>query len=154
MFPKSLLFAFVASSLFLANVGVEASTSRKFRRDNDKSIEVTVTSKLSTNTGQTLGKCTFQVASEDQIFQPAVGPNALPIQSFITEAKRYAECKELHRGSVECVEKSGEVKNPGDESWWHEKFCERCSDADGWGTEDFPCSIPDDGKAGGKEGGK
>ncbi|SOV06853.1 uncharacterized protein UDID_17945 [Ustilago sp. UG-2017a] len=140
MFPKSLLFAFVASSLFLANVGVEASTSRKFRRDNDGSKETTVTSMLSTNRGQVFGKCTFQFASEAEIFQPAVGPNALPIQKFITEAKRYAECKWVRFDNVECVEKNGkEVMNKGDEIWWEKAFCKRCSNAGGKESADFPC---------------
>ncbi|SPC62847.1 related to Mig2 protein [Ustilago sp. UG-2017b] len=139
MFPKSLLFAFVASSLFLANVGVEASTSGKFRRDNDKDKEITVTSMLSTNTKQILGRCTFSFASEHEIFQPADDSNALPIQKFITEAKKYAECKRVYFDNVQCVEKNGKVMNLGDEEWWWTAFCKRCTEAGG-NSENFACS--------------
>ncbi|SPC64723.1 related to Mig2 protein [Ustilago sp. UG-2017b] len=144
MFPKSLLFAFVASSLFLANVGVEASTSGKFRRDNDKDKEITVTSMLSTNTKQILGRCTFSFASEHEIFQPADDSNALPIQKFITEAKKYAECNQVHPDNVQCVEKNGnKVMDKGDENWWQMAFCKRCSDAGGENRADLSCADED-----------
>ncbi|KAJ1036660.1 hypothetical protein NDA10_006346 [Ustilago hordei] len=156
MFPKSLVFAFVASCLFLANVGVEASTSGKFRRDNGKGKQVLastilVNSILSNEPGIAFGGCTLPFAHVDEYFKPAVDTKARPIQKFITEAQKHAHCVLIGPNYVECVENIKKVVNkPGDVRWWEQAFCKCCSEAGGENAEEHGCS----GSKGGKEGGK
>ena len=148
MFPKSLVFAFVASCLFLANVGVEASTSGKFRRGNgeDGDWYITVNSMLSTEPKKPLGSCILPFAPVDEYFKPAVDTKARPIQKFITVAKKHGNCERVLIGPnyVECVEKVKKAVNkPGDVRWWEQAFCKRCSDAGGKNRSEFACVDED-----------
>ena len=156
MFPKSLVFAFVASCLFLANVGVEASTSGKFRRNTDKpdvydkqdDLHIVVNSMLSTKPEKPLGSCILPFAPVDEYFKPAVDTKARPIQKFITEAKKHGNCERVLIGPnyVECVEKVKKAVNkPGDVRWWEQAFCKRCSDAGGKNAGDHGCPGPKGG---------
>ncbi|SAM86302.1 related to Mig2 protein [Ustilago bromivora] len=117
MFPKSLLFAFVASSLFLTNVGVEASARNS---------------------------CLFPFANYDVIFSPANGPNALPVQKFLAEAQKTAKCAPTFSFDVNCVEQGEkEDMDVNDTIWWQHAFCKRCSHAGGTNAVKFQCPKVD-----------
>ncbi|KAJ1595536.1 hypothetical protein NDA11_001329 [Ustilago hordei] len=151
MFPNSHLFAFVATCLFLANVGVEASPTVNPGADpsaqsEEKPTSITVVSSLSVSPRGTnpFGICSLPFAEENQVFKPATGPDALPVQKFVTEARKNgAVCQWFVPDDMKCVEQGGKGDmSASDVIWWQQAFCKRCSDAGGKNGEEFNC--PDD----------
>ncbi|SPC68029.1 related to Mig2-2 [Ustilago sp. UG-2017b] len=155
MFPKSLLLAFVASSLFLANIGVEASPSGKIPTGTNldhspggpTSITIisTVDSPSSASTGiDYFGNCSFPFASYDEIFRHVDGSSALPVQKFLTEAQKFGKCTRSPPTDVHCVEQTEQqFLNIHDMGWWQDQLCIRCSEAGGTNSKDFDCPIKD-----------
>ncbi|SOV05921.1 uncharacterized protein UDID_19065 [Ustilago sp. UG-2017a] len=155
MFPKSLRLAFVASSLFLANVVVEASPSGKIPTGTNLDhspggpTSITITSTVYTPsiafTGRPyLGNCSFPFAPYEEIFRHVDGSSALPVQKFLTEAQKFGTCAWSPPTDVHCVEQTEQVfLNIYDMSWWQDRFCMRCSEAGGTNSKDFDCPTKD-----------
>ncbi|SOV05922.1 uncharacterized protein UDID_19066 [Ustilago sp. UG-2017a] len=155
MFPKSLLLAFVASSLFLANVGVEASPSGKIptgtNLDHRPGGPTSITIISTVDTPYPLwpgldyyGNCSFPFASYDEIFRHVDGSSALPVQKFLTEAQKSGKCTRSPPTDVHCVEQTKqEFLTLYDMGWWQDQFCIRCSEAGGTNSKDFDCPTKD-----------
>ncbi|SOV04048.1 uncharacterized protein UDID_19524 [Ustilago sp. UG-2017a] len=153
MFPKSLLLAFVASSLFLANVGVEAGTSDKTLTSTDLDhspgypSSITITSSLSTtppNKGF-FGICSLPSSPSDGIIVINGDSRTTSVQSFINEAQMKAKCTWLSPTDVHCVEQGGkEDMTVAETISWVDIFCMRCYNAGGKNRADLSCADKDD----------
>ncbi|SYW76896.1 uncharacterized protein UHO2_05613 [Ustilago hordei] len=149
MFPKSLVYAFVATSLFLANGGVEArsgdhTTDKSSTLGNDLKAPsfITISSILSTTHADSgfLGICRLPSTPYDGISDYDGDRSDSHVQKFIDEAKKNAECFWQDPTNVLCKEKGGkEDLDPKDITWWYQTFCKRCSDAGGKNRSEFAC---------------
>ena len=160
MFPKSLVYAFVATSLFLANGGVEARTRDRTTDEgstlgNDLKAPsfITISSFLSTMSPMSdishsesgfLGICSLPSAPYDGIFGYDGDRSDSHVQKFIAEARKNAECFWQDPTNVLCKEKGGkEDLGPKDITWWYQTFYKRCSDAGGKNRSEF-ASVDED----------
>ena len=160
MFPKSLVYAFVATSLFLANGGVEARTRDRTTDEgstlgNDLKAPsfITISSFLSTMSPMSdishsesgfLGICSLPSAPYDAISGYDGDRSDSHVQKFIAEARKNAECFWQDPTNVWCKEKVGkEDQGPKDITWWYQAFCKRCSDAGGKNRSEFACVDED-----------
>ncbi|KAJ1023675.1 hypothetical protein NDA18_004661 [Ustilago nuda] len=149
MFPKSLVYAFVATSLFLANGAVEATTSDRTtdaRSTSGNGLEapsfITISSTLSTTHADSgfLGICRLPSAPYDGIADYDGDRSDSHVQKFIDEAKKNAMCFWKDPTNVLCKEAGGKDEmGSKDIIWWYQTFCKRCSDAGGKNRIEFAC---------------
>ena len=160
MFPKSLVYAFVATSLFLANGGVEARTRDRTTDEgstlgNDLKAPsfITISSFLSTMSPMSdnyhsesgfLGICSLPSAPYDGIFGYDGDRSDSHVQKFIDEAKKNAKCFWETPTNVLCREEGGKKDmDSNDLTWWYQTFYKRCSDAGGKNRSEF-ASVDED----------
>ena len=156
MFPKSLVYAFVATSLFLANGGVEARTRDRTTDEgstlgNDLKAPsfITISSFLSTMSPMSdishsesgfLGICSLPSAPYDGISGYDGDRSDSHVQKFIDEAKKNAKCFWETPTNVLCREEGGKKDmDSKDITRWYQAFCKRCSDAGGKNRSEFAC---------------